>query len=321
MRWNSLLKPLATPVETIHTNPKRKRGGQSQFSLTLRVSISLTLRVGICCLLAASLAITGCGGHSADPNTSTGTEQSNSETVDAATPPDDPRQMARKQLQGLIDDTLARLAEIKDYRYTLRKQEMVDDVLLDPQYLATKIRHEPFSVYLKFVEPSPQKGTEAMYVEGRNDGKLIGHGTGIKAILGTQHLDPKGMIAMLGNRYPIVDSGMKNTLNKLKRMANDPVSADCQIEFIEAGEVGGRPCYGVQLTNDEPNDKFKLAKARLLFDNETRLLARFSAWHWLPSGPREPQLVEDYTYTDVMLNCDFDDADFDPKNPEYGYPR
>src|SRR5688572_11976060 len=126
------------------------------------------------------------------------------------------------KLEELVDAALARLETIPDYTYHLRKQERVGEELLEPQFLITKIRHEPFSVYLRFTNPTNVKGKEAIYVEGQNDGKLIGHGVGIQKIFGTQKLDPKSALAMMGNRNPITDSGMKSILLKLKAVLVRP---------------------------------------------------------------------------------------------------
>ena len=69
---------------------------------------------------------------------------------------------------------------------------------------------------MKFLAPDNLKGQEVIYVEGANDGKLIGHaGSGLMALAGTKWLDPKGTLAMIGQRYPITELGIANLVRRL----------------------------------------------------------------------------------------------------------
>ena len=273
------------------------------------------IRLGYLSLLA------GCGRFEAAPSSQAPASLESVAVPDSAAAASEQElpDASRARLQAMIAESLAQLEAIPDYSYTLRKQEWVRGTLQPPQKLFTKIRHEPFSVYLRFLEPEDTAGTEAIYEEGRHDGKLIGHGTGARGYFGTHRLEPEGIFAMYSNRYPITNSGMKNTLHKLQKTIANPEAPACQLEFLEAEMVDDRPCYGVRIIHDQPRGEFLLAEAKLLFDRETKLLAHFSSKQWL-AGKDKPQLVEDYTYTDVRLNCGFSDIDFDPTNPEYKFP-
>ena len=51
----------------------------------------------------------------------------------------------------------------------------------------SKSATSPFSVYMKFLAPENLKGQEVIYVEGANDGNLIGHaGSGLMALAGAE---------------------------------------------------------------------------------------------------------------------------------------
>ncbi len=232
-----------------------------------------------------------------------------------------PKPAGAQQLETVVDTALARLETITDYTYQLRKQERVSEDLLEPQYLITKIRHQPFSVYLRFVNPTAVKGKEAIYVEGENDGKLIGHGVGIQKIFGTQKLDPKSAMAMMGNRNPITDAGMKNILLKLKVVLDKPEAlAAYQFTALDEEEmVDKRPCFCQEIRNPRPTRDNLYARSKITFDREWQLPVRFQRWYWTqPTGGKE-QLVEDYTYEQVKFDCGFTSKDFDPTNPEYGF--
>jgi hypothetical protein len=232
-----------------------------------------------------------------------------------------PKPEGAQKLEVIVDAALAKLATIPDYTYTLRKQERVNDDLLDPQTLQTKIRHEPFSVYLKFTEPKSVRGKEALYVEGQNDGKLIGKGVGVQALFGAQKLDPRSAIAMMGNRNPITDSGMKNMLLKLKAVLERPDALKAY-EFTALDDeelVDKRPCFVWQIRNPRPTKEQLYSRSRICFDREWQLPTRFQRWYWSqPLGGKE-LLVEDYTYQDLKFDCGLSDKDFDPENPDYGF--
>jgi hypothetical protein len=110
---------------------------------------------------------------------------------------------------------LDRIQAIEDYSATVVKRERIDGELIGPHYIFIKVRHEPFSVYTYFLAPAEKKGQEAIYVEGKNNGKLLAHGVGIQAIVGTVSLDPMGRLAMRDNRYPITKSGILNLMHEL----------------------------------------------------------------------------------------------------------
>ena len=46
-----------------------------------------------------------------------------------------------------------RVEKIQDYSATVIKRERISGKLSEPEYLFIKIRHKPFSVYLKFLAP------------------------------------------------------------------------------------------------------------------------------------------------------------------------
>ena len=73
---------------------------------------------------------------------------------------------------------------VTDYTATLKKRERVGGTVLDYEYLFVKVRHEqqdssgepivPFSVYTRFLAPEKYKGREAIYIAGKNNGKMGG---------------------------------------------------------------------------------------------------------------------------------------------------
>ncbi len=66
----------------------------------------------------------------------------------------------------------------------------------------------PLRVYLRFLSPEAINGREVLWVEDLNDGKMAVHEVGLLFSLKTLWLDPNGVIAMQGQRYPITQIGL-----------------------------------------------------------------------------------------------------------------
>ena len=221
--------------------------------------------------------------------------------------------------QGILD----RLNDVRDYTGRLTKQERYKGNLLPEEEMAVKIREEPFSVYVRHTSPEGKNGQEAIYVEGQNDGKLVAHAVGAGAFLGTIKLNPNGWLAMMDNLHPITDIGLRNLVRQLLEMADKKRDyfLKCKITIIEDGELNGRPCRILDLRSPEPAADFRMAIARIYFDQEWEVPVRYEAFDFPPGDDQgQPILMERYTWSDLKFNVGLTDQDFDPENPQYDYP-
>ncbi|MEO0529141.1 MAG: DUF1571 domain-containing protein [Planctomycetota bacterium] len=202
---------------------------------------------------------------------------------------------------------------VQDYSATFTKVERMNGKLGDPQKMLIRVRHQPFSVYLKFISPKP--GQEVLYVENQNDGKLVALGSGWKRRFGKVNLDPNGSLAMADQRYPITKAGIKNLTSELVQIASQDVKyGECTVRHGKA-KIDGRPATMIESTHPVPRKNFRYHVARIFIDNELRLPVAYQAYSW-PSEPGgKPVLEEQYTYTDLKLNNGFTDADFSPEGP------
>ena len=208
---------------------------------------------------------------------------------------------------------------LKDYSATMVKRERIDGKLHDPEWVFVKIRNKPFSVYMYFLKPDELKGQEVIF----SDGKMWGHGTGIRKVFGTVPLDPTGPIAMKGNRYPITEIGLLNLVRRLIEVGEkDTKYGECEVEFFPGSKINDRVCTCVQIIHPVPRRNFLFHVARIFVDDELNLPVRFEAYDWPEKEGGPPELVEEYTYLNLKLNNGFTDADFDIHNPNYGFkPR
>lgn len=217
---------------------------------------------------------------------------------------------------------LRRIELIEDYSATVAKRERINGTLRDYEYFFVKIRHKPFSVYLYFLSPPNLRGQEVIYVEGQNNGNMWAHTVGIRgSLIGTISLAPTGMIAMKDQRYPMTEIGIKNLTRRLIEVGEQDMKyGECEVRFFRGAKVNDRTCTCLQVVHPVPRRNFLFHIARIFVDDELNIPIRYEAHSWPtePGGP--PLLLEEYTYLDIKLNNGFTDLDFDPKNPNYGFP-
>lgn len=221
----------------------------------------------------------------------------------------------------LAKDALADMnANIQDYSATLVKRERLGDKLGEHEYMFVKIRQKPFSVYTYFLGPERKKGQEAIYVAGKNNGNIVGHGVGIQKIAGTVRLDPLGMLAMKDNRYPITEIGLFNLTEKLIQIGEkDMLKGECEVKTFPGAKIDNRSCTLIQVVHPIPRKDFLFNMARVFYDDEMKIITRYEAYDWPQTQGGKPVLTEEYTYVNVKINNGFTDADFDENNPAYGY--
>lgn len=211
-------------------------------------------------------------------------------------------------------------ANIQDYSAVMVKRERIGNTLNEQEFMYIKIRHKPFSVYMYFLGPPKLRGQEAIYVEGQNNGNLLGHGVGIRKIAGTVPLQPTGALAMKGQRYPITEIGFLNLTKRLIQVAEqDKKYGECEVKFYQGAKINKRSATCIQVVHPVRRSNFRFNKALVFVDDELNIPVRYEAYDWPATPGGQPQLIEEYTYTDIKLNNGFTDADFDVKNPNYGF--
>ncbi|MEX0978034.1 MAG: DUF1571 domain-containing protein [Pirellulales bacterium] len=235
----------------------------------------------------------------------------------APNPNEHPLEPALRMAHGAINHIQT---NIKDYSAVMVKRERIGTKLNDQEFLYLKVRHQPFSVYMFFLNPDKLRGQEAIYVAGQNNGNLLGHGVGIRKIAGTVPLLPTGPMAMAGQRYPITEIGFLNLTKRLVEVAEqDKKFGECEVEFYKGAKINGRLATCIQVKHPVKRANFRFNKALVFVDDELNIPVRYEAYEWPtnPGGP--PELIEEYTYTDIKLNNGFTDADFSPDNPQYHF--
>lgn len=232
--------------------------------------------------------------------------------------------IARKSLEHIR-------TSIADYSAIVIKRERVNGNLGDHEFMFTKVRNRkrengiikvPFSVYMNFLKPASVKGREVLYVEGANGGNITAHEGGMKGrFLPTMNLDPHGMIAMQGQRYPITDFGFENLVVKLiEKGERDRKHGECSVVFKTGAQVEkDRTCTVLEVTHPVPRPYFDFHVAEIFIDDNLNIPVRYAAYSWPTQEGGEKELLEEYTYRDIKINLNMANADFEPKNTKYNF--
>jgi hypothetical protein len=208
--------------------------------------------------------------------------------------------------------------QMPGYSTTFIKQEETKRGLIR-QVLKVKYRREPFSIYLKFVEP--HEGREVLFVEGKNKGKLQVHEpSGLASLAGTLSLSPTGDEAMKENRYPVTMFGMEKLMDAVIAQWEEELKhPESEVKQFPQAKVGEFECRMFEVVHPRERSHFKFHKTRLFIDKKSGLPVRLEQYGFPGKGSDVAPLVEEYTYTEIKVETKLSELDFDIKNQSYGF--
>lgn len=237
----------------------------------------------------------------------------------------------REPLAMAIDAYDRTRREIRDYTCTLEKRERVGGRLLGPEIIQAKMRHEvvegdqvvvPLSIYLKFESPDAVRGREILYVRGENDDKMIVRKGGRRLPFITVSLDLDSPMVMSGCRYPLTEFGILRLLERMIVLGQAEMEYDeCEVDVAKSVETANGRAIQIDIRHPHRREHFQYHLARALIDEKTQLPISFESYDWPAKEGEDPLMVEQYIYRDLQVNVGLTDADFDPANPEYGFPK
>lgn len=254
--------------------------------------------------------------------------QNGSNASAAASPVDD---IALNDLDGkirLLERGMEYLSKVPNYTAVFVKQELVNGELLDEQEMEMKVRHQPFSVYLKW--STGEVGREVLYVDGLNDGRITAHGGGWKARLPTVSLEPTGSMAMAESRHPITKAGLYCLAQMMVEAHREDLQRQnySRFEKLPDEEFDGRPCHVFLIEYRDRQASELYRKSITYIDKEWSIPVYAKNYGWLngevPSDPAEydaATLLEYYSYANIKFRPNLVAMDFDHANGEYGFKR
>nr|WP_302117698.1 DUF1571 domain-containing protein [Allorhodopirellula heiligendammensis] len=249
----------------------------------------------------------------------------------ASVPQDEPGKAAlRRGLEMARQSLEISRNDVRDYTAILVKREQIGGTVGEHEYMMIKVRNrkvsggqliQPFSVYIGFLKPAAVKGREVIYVENRNDGKLVAHEGGFKGrFLPTVNLPVDGMLAMRGQRYPLTEIGVEKMIVKLiergeKAMRHEDVTC----EFRKGAKLKDRVCTVLEVTQPTQRPDAEFYQAQVFMDDQLNMPIRYVAYHWPDQPGGQGEVIEEYNYLNLKINVGLTDADFDPTNKDYNF--
>ncbi len=204
-------------------------------------------------------------------------------------------------------------ARIHGYTATFSRRELVKGKLQPWEVVSLKFREQPLGIYMKWIK-GKGKGQEALYAEGKHDGKVLVHPSGLTGLLFPKvKIAPEGDFAKKHSRRPITEAGMLNQLKVIiPQIEEARDKGDLTLEYVGLRDVDERPAYTILRTLPEGKG-WPCHKLYLYLDARFLVCVRTEAYDW------QDRLVSDYIYSDLTINPGLTDEDFDPDNDEYGY--
>jgi len=223
-----------------------------------------------------------------------------------------------------------RFIQIPAYSATFIKRERIGSDLTELTTLELKVRHQPFAIYLKWLE-GQGVGKEVLYNERENDGNLLVRLGGVKGrLIPAFKLDAGGVLAMAESRYPITKGGILGLTESL--IAHRELELQTQVYARTRQEADGfcdgRRCAVYVFEFDDKERARDYRKSIQYLDREWNVPLRVENYAWPDPGQHlegaaldEATLIEYYKYSNVVIDGRLTDDDFSPSNPEYRFRR
>lgn len=212
---------------------------------------------------------------------------------------------------------LEKVEALPGYEATFDKKEVVGTSTVSHK-MKIKVRHKPFSVYLYFM--APHEGREVIYVEGKNNGKLIAHEAGLFSIAGAMELEPTSSMAMNENRYPITKAGIANTMKiMIAQWEKELKYGEVDVRYFKDAKLDNMNCRVIEASHPTPRKQFTSHKVRLWVDTATGIPVRMQKYGFPRRAGETAPLIEQYTFTNLKTGVRLSDADFSRNNSKYSF--
>lgn len=211
----------------------------------------------------------------------------------------------------LLEKGLQEISAISDYSATFTKQEKINGVLSEPEILKVKIRQEPFSIYIKWLN-GEDVGQEVAYVHGENNNRVLLKFGGLKGrMIPTLKIHPKGDLATAEARYPVTEMGLKKMIERILefRYRDLELAQGVNCRMTADRKFDRSHCCCFEIHYDSPDVSPKFRKSYIHINKETCLPVYVKNFGWPLSGSQhltgkkldEATLLECYSYTDIAM--------------------
>ena len=222
-----------------------------------------------------------------------------------------------------LERGIEKLEEHDCYSVTFERLERIDGVLHDQQEIDLKVRHAPFSVYMKW--RTGDKGRQLLFTEKENDGRMLVKLGGLKGrFLPTIKLDPEGSRAMAESRHSVAQAGIVNLareliLNRQKDLKLKQMPSCVITENVKFNE---QPCTQIVVEYRSAEDSPVYRRTITMIDNKLHIPVYVRNYTWPTEDTvdvEEETLIECYCFKDLQLNEQLADVTWKKSNPRYRF--
>jgi len=234
---------------------------------------------------------------------------------------------------ALLEDGIQWLEKHPGYSANFHKQEWLDEAeeLTELQTIEIKNRHEPFSVYMHWLNGDP--GREVLFVEGQHGNKMVVHagGSGLKSKL-TLSIAPDSSIAMGESRHPITQAGLLNLAKTMAKFRRRDLAHGDSVECCMGQEqlFNERPCYSFTLNFQDEEVEADYRKSVILIDKEWSIPVLVQNFGWYdtedeemakltPAQLDEETFLEYYAFSNIDFDTELRSDDFEKDSSKYRF--
>jgi hypothetical protein len=200
---------------------------------------------------------------------------------------------------------------VRDYTCTLVSRESVRGVLQEENVINFKMRTQPFSVAMRWLQPSKIKGQEVYFVLGHNNNRMRVKAPGITRVAGFVSVDPNDYRVTEHSRHNIYEAGLGNLIDQtLNHWAEERKISKTQVKVAEYN-YNDRPCLRIETTRPDRRPEFYCHRSVLYLDKQSKLPLRNENYDWpRPGGDADGDLIEMFSYVNLQFNVGLTDGDF-----------
>lgn len=248
-----------------------------------------------------------------------------SPVVMAATVARDPfeKTVRTDPLNALIYARERHIAQVKDYRCTLVKQEMLPSGMSEEQEIEVLFRHEPYSVVFHWTR-NPGLAERVIYVKDKwinadadtpeeRDLAVCQPGPVARILVKSIKQPIHGKMARKSSRRYLDEFGFTTALNLLIKYCEIARErGELSLEFRGESRFDGRPVWVVRrvLPYTGPDGLYPDRVAEVFIDQEYRVPV--AVYCYSSDNMTSHSLLGKYEYRNIRLGAGLSDSDFDP---------
>ena len=196
-------------------------------------------------------------------------------------------------------------ADVKTYRCVFVKREQVRNRMMPEEVMLMSVKADPLAIHMKFIEPNSVAGQEVCYNSAKSKTHFRAKSAGLAGAIGFINLKLDDVKAMATNRHTIAEGGFGGLID----LAADARKAGGRVT-VSRFKFDKKPCSRLEFAAAAGDPRPYAARMLIYFDETSGLPIRMEAFGPPTRNSPEGELLEQYNYTDLVLNPELSDALF-----------